>query len=397
MIPPARRSHVPPFYVMEVLKAARRRERAGGDVLHLEVGQPATGAPLIVRETAKRAIDHDLLRYTDADGNAALRETICSWYTAEHGLRVAPERIVITTGASGACVLVFLASFDVADRVAVARPSYPCYRNMLNAFGVEVVDLPVGAGTRFQPTAAMVETAHHSTPGGLQGLVLASPSNPTGTMVAPDEMAAIADVCRRHRIRLVVDEIYHGISYDTPAVSVLASEPKAVVINSFSKFFSMTGWRLGWLVVPDELVEPVERLAQNLTVAPPTLAQIAAVDAFSPTALTELRTHVDRYARNRRVLCDGLTAAGFSGFVEPDGAFYLWCAIDELIVRGITGSAVELCAEWLEELDVAVTPGIDFDPVDGDRAIRFSFAGSEADVATAVGRITAWSKRSGLT
>jgi len=378
---------------MEVLKAARGRERAGGDVIHLEVGQPATGAPQSVRDAAKRAIDDDLLRYTDADGTPELRRAISDWYRSAYGLTVEPARIVVTTGASGACVLAFLASFDTGDRVAVTRPSYPCYRNMLTAFGVEVVDLPVAADTRFQPTASMVEAAHRATPGGLRGLVVVSPSNPTGTIVAPEEMAAIAERCRALGIRLIVDEIYHGISYDVPARSVLEVEPDAVVVNSFSKFFSMTGWRVGWLVLPEQLVAPVERLAQNLTVAPPTLAQIAAVAAFDPSSLAELRGHVDRYTVNRRVLCAGLDAAGFTGFLPPDGAFYLWCPIDHLVEKGITPSATELCAEWLESLDVAVTPGIDFDPVDGDRAIRFSFAGAEADVAAAAGRIQHWCAR----
>lgn len=385
---PARRADIPPFYVMQVMKAAREREAATGDVLHLEVGQPSSGAPALVRRAAIEAIEGDRLRYTDADGTPALKARIAGWYGDRHDLDVDPARIVVTTGASGACVLAFLACFDVGDRVAVARPSYPCYRNMLSSFGVEVVDVPVGAGTRYQPTVEALRATQATGP--LAGLVVASPSNPTGTMVPAAELAAIAATARDAGVRLIVDEIYHGITYGDAATSVLVHDPDVVVVNSFSKYFSMTGWRLGWLVLPPDLVAPVERLAQNLTVAPPTLAQLAAVAAFEPESLAELDAHVERYRRNRDVVLAGLAHAGIGGLTPPDGAFYLWCPIGGLIDRGVTASAEQLCSTWLADLGVAVTPGIDFDPVDGQRFVRFSFAGDEAEVREAMRRIGAW-------
>lgn len=395
---PARRADVAPFYVMEVMKAAGRREAAGGDVLHLEVGQPATGAPFAVRAAAIAALADDRLRYTDATGTAALRDRIAAWYRDRHGVVVDAGRIAVTTGASGACVLAFLAAFDVDDVVAVARPGYPRYRTMLAALGVDVVDLPVGPETGFQPTAAMVEElARAASAGGrpLRGLVVASPSNPTGTVIGPAELAALAATCRAHDVRLLVDEIYQGITFGDPGgaergETVLAHDPDVIVLNSFSKYFSMTGWRLGWLVLPADLVEPVERLAQNLTVAPPTLPQIAALAAFSPEAVAELDGHVARYARNREALLAGLPRAGLDRLTPPEGAFYLWCDVGPLIDGGITPSSQALCASWLADLGVAVTPGIDFDPVDGSRAVRFSFAGAEADIDDAVARLQGW-------
>ena len=389
----ARRAGIAPFHVMQVMKAAGERAAAGGDVLHLEVGQPATGAPEPVVEAAARALREGPLHYTDADGLPALRRRIGRWYAQRYEVDVDPARVVVTTGASGACVLAFLAAFDVGDAVAVARPGYPCYRNMLTAFGTEVVDLPVDASSRFQPTPAQLEAARAALAGRsdrsndhLAGVVVASPSNPTGTVLDRAALDALAASCREGDTWLISDEIYHGITYDEPATTALAVDDGAVVVSSFSKYFSMTGWRLGWLVVPPELVTPVERLAQNLTVAPPTLPQQAGVAAFD--AVDELDGHVARYAVNRQVLLEGLRAAGFDRIAPADGAFYLWAD-----VSAWTDDSQALCAGWLADLGVAVTPGIDFDPVDGHRFVRFSFAGATAEIAAAVDRLAGWTSQ----
>ena len=381
----ARRAGIAPFYVMEVMRRAGEREAAGGDVLHLEVGQPATGAPEPVLAAAEAALRSHRLHYTDAVGTPELRTAVARWYDERYGVAVDPGRVVVTTGASGGCVLAFLACFDVGDRVAVTRPSYPCYRNMLSAFGCEVVELAVGAETRFQPTPDLLAAAHAEAP--LAGVVVASPSNPTGTMLDAAALDALARWCDANDVRLISDEIYHGITFGAPARTAAASSDEAVVVQSCSKYFSMTGWRVGWLVLPDDLVAPVERLAQNLTVAPPTLPQLAACAAFTPDALAELDGHVARYAANRAVLLDGLASLGFSKVAPADGAFYVWVDVaDHLDAVGLP-DAEALCADWLDRLGVAVTPGIDFDPVDGHRTVRFSIAGTTATVEAALDRL----------
>ncbi len=384
----AERAGIAPFYVMEVMKAAGERASAGAEVLHLEVGQPATGAPAAALDAAAASMRSDPLRYTDALGTSPLRERVSRWYAERYGLAVEPERIAITSGASGACVLAFLACFDAGDRVAVAAPGYACYRNMLHALDVEVVEVPVDAGSRFQITAPVLQAAIERH-GALDGVVVASPSNPTGTMLFADELAALASLCDAEGIRLISDEIYHGITYGEPATSVLACDPQAVVVSSFSKYFSMTGWRLGWLVLPHELVTPVERLAQNLTVAPPTLAQHAGRAAFD--CVDELDGHVARYARNRATLLQALATAGFDRVAPADGAFYLWVDVGDW-----TNDSQDLCRTWLDELGVAVTPGLDFDPARGHRFLRLSFAGSEPDIAEAARRIVGWAATVGL-
>jgi aspartate/methionine/tyrosine aminotransferase len=381
----AERAGIAPFYVMEVMKAAGERARAGHDVVHLEVGQPSTPAPARVVEAAARALRADPLHYTDALGTPGLRAAVARWYADRYGTVVEPERVAVTTGASGGCLLAFLACFDVGARVAVASPGYPCYRHILRALGVEAVEVPVGPASRYQLAPDLLEGA-----GPLDGVVVASPSNPTGTMLGRRELAGLAAWCEAHDARLVSDEIYHGITFGAPAPTALAHDPHAVVVSSFSKYFSMTGWRLGWLVLPPELVEPVERLAQNLTVAPATLPQVAAVEAFAAT--DELDGHVRRYAANRAVLLDGLAGLG----LEPapsDGAFYLWVPVGGHPVLGRAGGSPRLCARWLDEAGVATTPGIDFDPGRGGGFVRLSFAGSEADMADAVRRLGAWIDR----
>jgi aspartate/methionine/tyrosine aminotransferase len=367
---------------MEVVRAARQREEAIGDVLHLEVGQPSTGAPAAALDAARAALDRpEGLGYTDADGMPTLRRAIAARY-ATAGTTVDPAEVAVTTGASVGCVLAFLAAFQPGDRVAVCEPGYPCYRQMLVALGVEPVPIRIGPATRFQPTPDLLEAALP-----LDGVVVASPSNPTGSVLTPVELAALVDWCDGRDVRLVADEIYHGITFGPPAPTARAHpEARPIVINSFSKYFSMTGWRLGWLVLPPELVRPVELLAQNLFISPPTLSQVAAVAALDATS--ELDGHVARYETNRDIVLDGLARLGCTTVAPADGAFYCYAEVSHL-----GGDSQELSRRWLDELGVATTPGIDFDPVEGGRYIRLSFAGPTADVAAAMVRLAAWASR----
>jgi aspartate/methionine/tyrosine aminotransferase len=364
---------------MEVMRAAEALEQRGTTVLHLEVGQPSTPAPAGVLASAREALAIDKLGYTGAAGLGVLRQRIADWYERYYDLTVEPERIVVTTGASGSCVLAFLALFDPGQRVAVLEPGYPCYRNDLLAFGIEVVAVPVGPETSFRPTVEQLSAA-----GPLDGLVVASPSNPTGTVLDARQLAELTNWARANRVQLIADEIYHGITYDRPATTALAHDPGTVVINSFSKYFSMTGWRLGWVVAPPELAEAIERLAQSLTVAPPTLSQLAAVAAFDCTE--ELDGNVARYRANRQILLEGLPAAGMDRLAPADGAFYVWADVAHLC-----DDSQQLCRRWLDELAVAATPGIDFDQPRGHRYVRFSYAGAGDDLSEAMNRLARWS------
>lgn len=377
----ARRGRIPPFIVMDVMRAANEREAAGKDVLHLEVGQPATSAPKEVLLAARRALESDRLGYTDSFGVPALRARISQHYRDLYGVEVPAERIFATTGSSGGFVLSFIAAFDAGDRVALADPGYPAYRNILHALGVEVVGLPTGPNSRFQPTIEHLELAAP-----LDGLIVASPSNPTGTMLTPAELRSIADYCEENGIRLISDEIYHGITYGLIEESTAAVfGDHAVVINSFSKYFSMTGWRLGWMIVPPDLIRAVECLAQNLFISPPTLSQIAAVAAFD--CREELDDNVARYGANRSLLLAELPKAGFTRMAESDGAFYLYADVTHL-----TNDSEAFCRRMLAETGVAATPGIDFDPDRGRGFVRFSFARSNEDMAEAARRLIAWAK-----
>ncbi|MEM8923790.1 MAG: aminotransferase class I/II-fold pyridoxal phosphate-dependent enzyme [Actinomycetota bacterium] len=369
---PSLRSDVPPFYVMEVMRAAEARERAGGRVLHLEVGQPSTPAPAGVIRAAHAALDDHRLGYTGAAGITPLRDRIARWYDERYGVDVDPGRVVVTTGASGSCVLTFLAAFDPGQRVGVLDPGYPCYRNDLLAFGIEVVSIPVGPESDFRPTTEALDAAGH-----LDGLVIASPSNPTGTVLDDQHLTMLVRWCRANGVRLLADEIYHGITYHAPAPTVLAHSSDVVVLNSFSKYFSMTGWRLGWVVAPPAMAERIERLAQSLTVAPPTLSQLAAVAAFD--CVDELEANVERYRGNRRILLDGLAAAGIDRLAPADGAFYVWADTSHL-----GDDAQALCRHWLDELGIAATPGIDFDPGRGHHFVRFSYAGAPDELTEAM-------------
>jgi aspartate/methionine/tyrosine aminotransferase len=376
----SRRGRVPPFIVMEVMKAAADRAAAGERVLHLEVGQPGLGAPPRALAAAAGALGREGsgLGYTAALGLPALRERIARHYGEWYGVEVDPRRVAVTVGASGAFILAFLAAFDAGDRVAVPTPGYPAYRNTLRALDVETVTVPAEAATRFQPTPAQLARIG----GPLHGLVVASPANPTGTMLRGDELAGLAAFCRERRVRFVVDEIYHGLAYEDRPGTALAVAPDAIVVNSFSKYFCMTGWRLGWLVLPEELVTPVERLAQNLFISPSALSQHAALGAFEDQA--ELDGRIAAYRRNRDRLLAALRRAGLERVAPPDGAFYLY--VD---VGGLTADSVALCREVLERTGVAMTPGVDFDEERGHRFVRLSFAGGEGEVAEAAARLEA--------
>jgi len=375
----ARRGLVPPFIVMEVMRAANARQAAGGDVLHLEVGQPSTAAPRKVIEAAQAALAADVIGYTEALGIPILRDRIARHYRESYGVNVDPARIVVTTGSSGAFLLSFLAAFDVGDRVALAEPGYPAYRNILSAIGAEPVPVPAGPATRFQPASELLDKID----GKLHGLIVASPANPTGTMLSRAELADLAGYCARRDMRLVSDEIYHGITYGQEATTALTVTAQAIVINSFSKYFSMTGWRLGWMVLPEDLMRSVECLSQNLFISPPTLSQHAAVAAFE--SRDELDGNVARYARNRAILLEELPRAGLVDLAPADGAFYVYANVSRF-----TNDSEAFCKRMLSEIGVAATPGIDFDYARGRASMRFSFAGSTDDMVEASRRIRGW-------
>ena len=375
----SRRAGIDPFIVMDVMRAANRRESEGGAVVHLEVGQPSTGAPAAVIAAAKQALDDDRLGYTDAFGLPALRTRIARHYEETYSVPVDAERVVATTGSSGAFIIAFLAAFDAGDRVALASPGYPAYRNILSALDVEPVPLLVGPESNFQPTPEILDTVD----GRLDGLIVASPSNPTGTMIDGPGMEALVAYCRDRGVRLVSDEIYHGITYEAPAQTALASGDEAIIINSFSKYYSMTGWRLGWMVIPEDMLRPVECLAQNLFVSPPTLPQHAAIAAFD--CRPELDGHVARYRRNRDILMGELPKAGFDRVTPAEGAFYLYADVSQR-----TNDSQDFCRRMLAETGVAATPGVDFDPDRGSRFVRFSIAGSSDDMIEAARLLIDW-------
>lgn len=372
---PSDRSGVPPFHVMRVLAAAAVRADTGAAVYNLAAGQPSTPAPKPVLAAAHAALDAHVLGYTQAPGLPVLRRAIATHYRDRYELDVDPDDVVVTTGSSGGFLLAFLSAFDVGDRVAMARPGYPAYRNILAALGCEVVDLPCGPETRFQPTVAMISDLE------LDGLIVASPANPTGTMLAPAELAALTRHCAERGIRLISDEIYHGITYGTAGTDRTASawetDRSGFVVNSFSKYFSMTGWRIGWLLVPRDLADPVDALAGNLAICPPAISQYAALAAFE--AYAECDGHVARYARNRDLLLDGLQELGIRKLAPADGAFYVYADVTHL-----TDDSADFCARLLDEAGVAVAPGIDFDPVDGAHSLRMSFAGSTESIVGAL-------------
>ena len=387
----SRRSHVPPFAVMEVLAEANRLRDAGASVLNLCAGEPSTGASDVVRRRAIELLEHGDLGYTESLGVPALRRAIAEHYDRWYGVEIDPARVAVTTGSSGGFLLAFLAAFDVGDRVALARPGYPAYKNILRALGCEVVELDCGPETRYQPTVSQLMEAYYD--GGLDGLVVARPAHPSGSLILPAELAADAARCAEQDVRLGGDEIYHGIVYGDGAERPAAALPTAarhvpdgaVVVNSFSKYWAMTGWRLGWLVLPDELVGPVDALAGNVALSPPALAQHAGVAAFSPEGYAAAAENVARYAASRELVLSRLDDLGWSRVAPADGAFYVYAD-----VSGDGLDSVTWCARLLAAAGVALTPGTDFVGVRGGDWVRLSFAAAPSTVAEAVERIAAW-------
>ena len=376
------RASVPPFYVMRVIDAVVARRAAGLPTIDLSAGQPSTPAPVAVRVAAHAALDADRIGYTNALGIPALRAAIARHYGDRVGIDVDPANVAVTTGSSGGFSYAFLAAFDAGDTVAMARPGYPAYRNMLAALGCRVVELACGPETRFQPTVEQLEAL----PEPPAGLIVASPANPTGTMVLPEELRALLAWCDAHGTRFISDEIYHGITYSTPATCAWSMGHDSIVVDSFSKYFSMTGWRIGWLLVPNVLIDAVDRLAGNFTICPPALSQFAAVAAFD--AYDELDANVARYAANRAMLLQSLPVIGLDRLAPADGAFYIYADVSRW-----TDDALSWAARLLDEAGVAVAPGIDFDPVDGGKFIRMCFAGDGAEISHAVEIMGAWLAR----
>jgi aspartate/methionine/tyrosine aminotransferase len=379
-----RGAFAPPFMVMDVIAAANARQAAlppgAPGVIRMEVGQPATGAPAGAVEAAHAALrSGNPLGYTEAFGRRSLRERIAVHYQDWYGLDVSPDRVAVTVGASGAFPLAFLAAFDPGDRVAMAAPFYPPYVNIVTALGMVPVIMEAGPETRFQPSVAMLDRLDPRP----DGLIVASPCNPVGTMLHPEELAGIARWCDANGVRLISDEIYHGLHYDSAISTAAALSPSAVVINSFSKYFSMTGWRVGWMVLPEDLVRPVECLAQNMFISAPYISQVVAEAAFD--CQDELRANIAGYRRSRDHLLKALPEAGFDRLSPAEGAFYLFADISER-----SNDSMAFCARILAETGVAVTPGVDFDRTRGNRFLRFSYCGPEADMIEAAARLKRW-------
>jgi aspartate/methionine/tyrosine aminotransferase len=377
------RSDVPPFMVMDVMAAAERIEAAGGQVIHMEVGQPAAPAPRTAIAAARAALDGGRIDYTSALGISSLRQRIARYYRDTYGCTVDPGRIVVTTGSSGAFILAFLSMFEPGDRVAVTVPGYPPYRHILTALGCEPVLIETSSETRHALTGEALLAAHRKTP--LRGVLVGSPANPTGTMMSREALTSLVAAAEGAGIRFISDEIYHGLDYAFPAATAAALSPHALVINSFSKYFCMTGWRVGWMVVPEPLVRPIERLQQNLSISVPTLSQMAAEAAFE--GAEEMEAIKRGYVENRRILIEGFPKAGLTKFLPADGAFYLYTDVSDF-----TSDSFDFAKEMLEKAHVAATPGVDFDPFHGRNFIRFSYARSADDMREAVTRIAHWLK-----
>ncbi|HET7019284.1 MAG TPA: aminotransferase class I/II-fold pyridoxal phosphate-dependent enzyme [Xanthobacteraceae bacterium] len=383
LITPSARSDVPPFIVMDVMAAAARIEAAGGRVIHMEVGQPAAAPPASAIAAARAALASGRLRYTEALGIATLRARIARHYEESYGVAVDPARVVVTTGSSAAFILAFLALFEPGDRVAVALPGYPPYRHILSALGCEPVGIETTQATRWAITPQMLIAAHRKTP--LKGVLVASPANPTGTMMLAQALAALVAAAESEGIRFISDEVYHGLDYAFPAETAARLSDNCVIINSFSKYFCMTGWRIGWMVAPEPLVRPLDRLQGNLAVSVPTLSQIAAEAAFDGRAEMEAVKH--GYEENRRILLEGLPKAGLDKTLPVDGAFYLYTDVSRF-----SDDSFEFARRMLAQTHVAATPGIDFDPLKGRHFIRFCYAGAAAEMHEAVERLANWLK-----
>ncbi len=374
------RSGVDPFIVMDVMEAARRAEESGRRIIHMEVGQPSTGAPRGARAAVRAALERDSLGYTVALGMPALRRRIARLYGEWYGVDLNPERVIVTPGSSGAFLLAFTALFDTGQRIGIGMPGYPSYRQILRALDLEPVDLPSAPENRYQPVPADFEGMK------LDGLMVASPANPTGTMLDRAAMSALIEACAGAGTAFISDEIYHGLEYEAKAVTALEITDECYVINSFSKYFSMTGWRVGWMVVPEPHVRVIERLAQNMFICAPHVGQVAALAAMD--CEDELQANLAVYRRNRALMLEGLPCAGFDRIAPPDGAFYVYAD-----VSGITRDSRALAAEILERAGVAVTPGLDFDPQRGHRTLRFSYARASGDIEEGLERLADFMRR----
>jgi aspartate/methionine/tyrosine aminotransferase len=383
LIRPSARSDVPAFMVMDVMAAAARIEAAGGRVIHMEVGQPAAPAPTSAIAAARAALASGRLGYTEALGIASLRARIARHYSETYGVAIDPARVVVTTGSSAGFLLAFLALFEPGDRVAVALPGYPPYRHILSALGCEPVVIETTQATRWAITPGMLMAVHRKAP--LKGVLVASPANPTGTMMTAQALADLIAAAEGEGIRFISDEIYHGLDYAFAAETAARLSDSAVIINSFSKYFCMTGWRIGWMVVPEPLVRPLDRLQGNLAVSVPTLSQIAAEAAFE--GRSEMETVKHGYEENRRILLEGLPKAGFDKILPVDGAFYLYADVSRF-----SDDSLEFAKRMLAQTHVAATPGVDFDPLKGRHFIRFCYAGAAAQMHEAVERIATWLK-----
>jgi aspartate/methionine/tyrosine aminotransferase len=383
LITPSARSDVPPFMVMDVMAAAARIEAAGGHVIHMEVGQPAAAPPASAIAAARAALASGRLRYTESLGIATLRARIARHYEESYGAAIDPARVVVTTGSSAGFILAFLALFEPGDRVAVALPGYPPYRHILSALGCEPVAIETTQATRWAITPEMLMAAHRKTP--LKGVLVASPANPTGTMMPAEALRELVAAAESEGIRFISDEIYHGLDYAFPAETAARLSENCVIINSFSKYFCMTGWRIGWMVAPEPLVRPLDRLQGNLAVSVPTLSQIAAEAAFDGRA--EMEAVKYGYEENRRILLEGLPKAGLDKTLPVDGAFYLYADVSRF-----SDDSFEFARRMLAQTHVAATPGIDFDPLKGRHFIRFCYAGAAAEMHEAVERLANWLK-----
>ena len=386
--PPSTRSAVAPFHAMDVLAEANAREAAGQRIIHMEVGQPGAPAPAPVLAAAQDTLRGGVIRYTEALGITPLRERIAQHYKDSYGIGIPVERIAVTTGSSAAFNLAFLAGFDVGDRVALPTPGYPAYRNILLALGLEAVEIETTAETRWALTPEMIAAEHEKSP--LKGVLVASPANPTGTMMRPAALKTLISACRDLGLWFISDEIYHGLVYEGRADTALTYSDDAIVINSFSKYYCMTGWRVGWMIIPERLIRPVERLGQNLYLSVPELSQRAAVAAFDAT--DELEAVKAGYAENRKLLLERLPQIGFDELLPVDGAFYVYAN-----VRRFSNDSMDFAKRMLAEAGVAASPGIDFDPKRGNSYIRFSFAGTTEAITEGTERLDEWLTRGTVT
>ena len=375
----SKRSQVSPFIVMDIMREANELEAKGKSIIHMEVGQPSTSAPRQALRTAEKVLLQERLGYTEALGDIDLRKKISQFYIARYNLEIDFNRIIVTTGASGGLQLAFLSLFDAGDRVALTEPCYPGYRNMLSSMNIEIEKLSIGPEYDFRLNVEVLEKMSNR----IDGLIMSSPGNPTGSMTKAEQLKLIVSWCQENQVKLISDEIYHGIEYEEPAITAVNLDNASIVINSFSKYFSMTGWRLGWMVVPENMIRTIERLAQNLFISPPTISQLAALGSLD--SLEELNQTVARYKKNRELMISRLPEFGLSKFAPIDGAFYAY--VD---VSNFADNSEKFCREMLREIGVAITPGIDFDRENGMRYVRFCFSGLTEEIDEAMNRLSNW-------